>query len=161
VIVVADTSVLLNLGYIGQLELLRSLFQTVLIPTEVAHEFRRAVAKLDRFGNLVLPAWIREQSPSHISIRLSSTSGLDPGERNAIALALEISADAILVDERRGHEVAVAFGLKAVGVIGILLQAKKSGLITSVRSLLDQLQLEAQFWMSSGLRARVLELAGE
>jgi uncharacterized protein len=161
VIVVADTSVLLNLGRVEQLDLLRSLFQTVFIPSEVSREFRDAAARLDRFQNLSLPGWIIEKSPSEIPVRLRTQPGLDAGETAAIALALEISADAILLDERRGHEVAVELGLQAIGVVGLLLQAKNSGLIPAVRTLLDRLQTEAQFWIAPALRARILELAKE
>jgi predicted nucleic acid-binding protein len=160
VIVVADTSVLINLCRIGQTDLLARLFQDVFIPTEVAAEFERLAAQVPRFGGLILPAWIRQQTPAAISAELSATK-LDPGETAALALALEIHADALLVDERRGHEIAVQMGIKTIGVLGILLQAKRSGLIAELRTLLDQLDQDAGFWIAPGIRQRVLRLAGE
>lgn len=74
---------------------------------------------------------------------------------------MEIRADAILVDERRGHEVAVQLGLRTIGVVGILLQAKSAGLLPDVASVLDRLERDAGFWVAPTLRVRVLQLAGE
>lgn len=93
--------------------------------------------------------------------RIRTAAGLDPGESAALALALEIRADAVLVDERRGYEVARQVGLEAIGVLGILLRAKFAGCIPLVRPLLDALQADAGFWVSDRLRSEVLRLAGE
>jgi uncharacterized protein len=113
-----------------------------------------------RFKGLVLPGWVRQQEASTISAALRAAN-LDPGEIAALALALEIHADALLVDERRGHQVAMQMGIKTIGVLGILLQARTSGLVPQVRPLLDQLEREAQFWIAPAVRQRVLQLAGE
>lgn len=159
-IVVADTSVLINLCRIGQADLLARLFKDVFIPTEVAAEFERLAAQVPRFSGLILPVWIHQQEPTAISAALRATK-LDPGETAALALALEMHADALLVDERRGHEIAVQMGIKTIGVLGILLQAKRSGWIAELRTLLDQLDQDAGFWIAPTVRQRVLSLAGE
>lgn len=160
-IVVADTSVLLNLSRVDQIDLLRALFGNVMIPPEVAVEFTRAASKLPRFAGLTLPSWVCEKSPTSVPEIVSSARGLDPGESSALALAAEISAAAILLDERRAYRVAVELGLKAIGVLGILLQAKSSGLIRELAPLLDRLEDEGDFWISENLRRVVLERAGE
>ena len=160
-IVVADTSVLLNLCRIQQIDLLQKLFQEIVIPPAVAGEFSRLASHAVRFQGLQLPGWIRQQSVSTVPASLRATPGLDPGELAALALALELRADAILVDERRGHQVAVQLGLRTIGVIGVLLQAKSAGLIPLVRPLLDSLEQDALFWIGSGIRDRVLRIAGE
>lgn len=160
-IVVADTSVLLNLCRIGQVELLARLFREVVIPPEVAAEFGRLAGQTARFRGLTLPAWVRQRQPTTVPAVVRRAVGLDSGETAAIALALEIQADALLVDERRGHQVAVELGIKTIGILGILLQAKRSGLLPAVRPCLDQLKQEAGFWIAPTLRARVLKLAGE
>jgi uncharacterized protein len=161
VIVVADTSVLLNLCCVGKADLLRALFNDVVIPPEVADEFGRLASRVPRFAGLILPAWVRQQPASVIPPLVQAAVGLDLGETAALALAVEINADAILLDERRGHEVALRLGLRTVGVLGILLQAKNRGLLTEVRTLLDRLEREASFWIDPRLRQRVLRLAGE
>ena len=65
------------------------------------------------------------------------------------------------MDERRGHQIALALGIRTIGVLGILIQAKKSRLIPEVRLLLDALERDAQFWIAAAVQARVLALAGE
>lgn len=159
-IVVADTSVLLNLCRIGQVEMLARLFHEVVIPLEVAAEFDRLARQAARFQGLALPGWVRQQQASAISAAVRAAN-LDPGETAALALALEIRADALLVDERRGHQAAVQLGIKTIGVLGILLQAKSSGFIPQLRPLLDALERDAQFWIAPTIRQRVLQLAGE
>ncbi len=160
-IVVADTSVLLNLCRVGQIEILSRLFREVVIPPEVAAEFARLAAQAPRFLGLTLPPWVRQQVASHVPPLVRAAAGLDPGETAALALAVEIHADAILVDERRGHQVAVQLGLRAIGVMGILLQAKSAGLLAAVGPVLDKLEQDAGFWVSPALRVRVLQLANE
>jgi uncharacterized protein len=134
VIVVADTSVLINLACVGHVELLRTLFHKVVIPPEVAVEFDRLAADVSRFKGVNLPVWIRQQSPTLVPSALRSIPGLDAGESAALSLAIEIRADAILIDERRGHAAASQLGLKAIGIIGILIKAKLAGLIPEIRS---------------------------
>ena len=160
-IVVADTSVLINLCRVGQGALFRRLFQDVLIPPEVASEFVRLVSSVPRFAGLSLPAGIRQQAATSMPPILKSVVGLDPGETAALALAVEIHADAVLVDERRGHQVAIQLGLRTVGILGLLLQAKNAGFLPALKPVLDALRQDAGFWISESLRQYVLSLAGE
>jgi len=160
VIVVADTSVILNLSCVRQAELLPRLFQDVIIPPEVAAEFQRLASQVPRFQNLALPSWLRQQSCSAVPDSLRAEA-LDLGETAALALALEIRANAVLVDERRGYEVAKRLGLNPVGVISILLRAKMASILPQVSPVLDALRREAQFWISDEVRNQALRLAGE
>ena len=160
-IVVADTSVLINLCRVGQGGLFRSLFQEVVIPPEVASEFFRLASAVPKFAGLVLPDGIRQQPATTTPALLRSASGLDPGETAALALAVEIQADAVLLDERRGREVAIQLGLRTVGILGLLVQAKSAGFLPAVRPILDALQRDAGFWTSESLRKQVLQMAGE
>lgn len=109
---------------------------------------------------LSLPAWVRQQPCSAIPAALAA-EGLDEGETAALCLALEIRADAVLVDERRGHEIARRLGLNAIGVLGILLRAKASGLVSQIGPIIIALRRDAEFWISAELHHEVLHLAGE
>ena len=160
-IVVADTSVLINLCRVGQGDLFQQLFHEVVIPPEVAGEFLRWAAETSRFAGLVLPIGIRQQSPRLAPPIVRAAKGLDAGEAAALSLAVEIHADAVLIDERRGHEIATQLGLRTIGILGILLRAKSVGQIPAVRPVLDALQRDAGFWLTTSVRTHVLRLAGE
>ena len=86
---------------------------------------------------------------------------LDAGEAEAIALALETGAELLLMDERLGRETAAHLGLRYVGVIGVLVEAKHKGLVSALKPQLDALCDVAGFRVSGGLYRRVLQDEGE
>lgn len=160
-IVVADTSVLINLCRVGQSSLLRQLFQEVIIPAEVAVEFDRLAKDVGRFAGLKLPPGIKQRQPAAMIPAVRSVAGLDLGEAAALSLAMEIGADAVLIDERRGYEIAIQLGLRTIGILGILLRAKSTGLIPAVKPVLIALRQDAGFWLSDALQKQVLAAANE
>ncbi len=160
-IVVADTSVLINLCRVGQGSLLKALFHEVIIPPEVAMEFARLAIATPRFVGLTLPDGVRQQKPVALLLEVCAETGLDVGEAAALSLAVEIHADAILVDERRGHEIAVELGLRTIGILGILLRAKQEGILSAMKPIMDSLQHDAGFWISDSLCGQVSRLARE
>ncbi|GBD51986.1 DUF3368 domain-containing protein [Microcystis aeruginosa NIES-298] len=160
-IVVSDTSALANLAIIDHLWLLESIYQTVIIPDVVARELTEA-------SNPLIPAilqsgWIQPQplTNSELANQLQQERGLDAGEANAIALALELQADDLLIDERLGRQEALRLGLSIIGILGILLVAKQRSLIPQVQPVMDTLISQAGFRVSSQLYQRVLALAEE
>lgn len=90
-----------------------------------------------------------------------SQENIDWGEAEAIALALELKADLLVMDERRGRAVATSYGLQVTGLLGVLLQAKRNNLIPAIKPLLDQLIEQADFRVSSQLYTTILQSAGE
>jgi len=86
---------------------------------------------------------------------------LDPGEAEAIALALEMAADLILLDERDGRIAAERAGLRVTGLLGVLLRAKRDGQIRSVKPELDLLRSRARFFVAPHLERMFLDHAGE
>ena len=160
-IVVSDTSALCNLAIVDHLWLLESIYQTVIIPDVVARELTAA-------SNPIIPAilqvgWIQPQplTNSELANQLQQERGLDAGEANAIALALELQADDLLIDERLGRQEALRLGLSIIVILGILLVAKQRSLIPQVQPVMDTLISQAGFRVSSHLYQRVLALAEE
>lgn len=160
-IVVADTSVILNLCCVEQAHLLPALFHEVWIPDEVRVEFERLSLHQPRFQNLRLPEWAHIQPAARVSEELASIPNLHAGETAALALAMDGHADAVLMDESAGRRAAKLLGLPVIGVLGILLQARRSGLLPAIRPVLERLAEEAGFWLSPVLVEETLRKCGE
>lgn len=160
-IVVTDTSVVLNLCLIEQQDLLRQMYGRVLAPTMVVVEFQRLVQVDERFQGLNFPDFIEKAAPQHLLPSLTSSARLQAGEVAALSLAVERKADAVLMDERAGRAAAAALGLRTTGLLGTLRDAKERSLIPAVSPLLDRLEKEAEFWISESLRSLILKAVGE
>ena len=114
-IVVSDTSPVLNLARIGRLELLPLLFGEVLIPSAVYQELTTSQKDLPPAIDLAALPWLIVASAKNQNRVLEFRQDLDPGEAEAIVLAIERRADLLLVDERRGRRTATAAGLTVAG----------------------------------------------
>lgn len=124
--VVSDTSPINYLCLIDAIGVLPSLFDRVLIPPAVMAELRHPKAPPAVANWLAnLPDWVQIQSPSSIRPNM----GLDPGETEAISLAIELSLPAILIDERVGRIAAEECGIAAIGTLNILDSADKLELL--------------------------------
>jgi len=162
-IIVSDTSPLSNLALVDGLFLLKEIYQTVIIPQAVAEELSNAESEDLRITAVLSLDWveIRQSTNSDLVTELRNNYLLDRGEAEAIALALELKADELLIDERLGRREATRLGLSITGVLGVLLIAKRRGLIPSVQPVMDALITEAGFRVSQQLYADVLSAAGE
>lgn len=156
-IVVADTSVILNLCCVGQADLLQALFKQVWIPEEVKAEFERLSRHRQRFQGLHVPTWVAIRPAVAIPERLTVMPNLHPGE----TAALECHADAVLMDESTGRRAAQSLGLSVIGILGVLLQARRTGLLTAIKPVIERLETEAGFWLAPALVAEALENCGE
>ena len=159
--IVSNTSPISNLAKVRHLNLLEQLYGTVLIPTAVYQELVD-----ERAGETVIRAvqsatWLLRQQVQNRELVNVLRNFLNLGEAEAIALALEVNATRLLIDERLGRQVAVERGLKITGLFGILLIAKQQGLITAVKPVMDDLIAQANFRVSSQLYADVLRAVSE
>ena len=92
---------------------------------------------------------------------MQNRAQLDPGESEAIALALEINADLLLIDECRGKTEANRLGIRITWLLGVLMEAKQRSLIPAVRPLMDNLIATSQFRVSQALYNQILAMVGE
>lgn len=159
-VVVSDTSPLRCLAHLGQLRLIEGLFAEVVIPPAVANELRNR-ARGDISHEVLSLTCVRVQSPMDRTLLGDLRLLLDPGEAEAIALACELHADLVLMDEKRGRAECVRRGMPAMGVLGLLARAKLRGLIPAVAPLMNSLVQSGGFFVDETLRKRILSLCGE
>ena len=160
-IVVSDTSPIVNLAAVGQLELLRQLYGKVVLPQAVYEEILSAGTGQPGVAEVTAFDWIETKQVENRTVVASLELELDPGEAEAIALAIEIKAELLLLDERKGRTVASHLGLKFIGILGILIEAKHRALIPAVKPIVDDLIQKAGFWISQQLYDFILQTAGE
>ncbi len=160
-IVVSDTSPINNLAAIHQLHLLQQLYGTILIPEAVYRELTDPDFPVAGAVEVQTSDWIQTCAVGNRTLVEALSNELDIGEAEAIALAVEIQADQVLIDERRGRVIATRFNLHYTGILGVLVEAKSRGLIAEVKPLLDTLISEAGFWVAEALYNSVLRLVNE
>lgn len=125
-VVVADTSPINYLVLIAQIDLLRRLYERILIPPAVLAELKHPVA----------PKPVRDwanHTPNRVEVLSPKSSltmtQLDLGESEAIALATEVNAEVVLIDEQAGRQEAIRRGLKVAGTLSVLDEADQAGLV--------------------------------
>lgn len=160
-IIVCDTSPINNLAAINQLNLLHQLYGTVVIPKAVYQELIEPDFPVAGAIEVQTLSWIQTYQVNNNAVVEALQNELDLGEAQAIALALELQADQLLIDERLGRTVAARLNLRYTGILGILIEAKSQALIYEVKPMLDALINQAGFWVAELLYESVLRLAGE
>ena len=160
-LVVSNTSPLINLAMIGELDLLRKLYEVVYIPQAVFDEI--VIKGEGQIGaeDIKNSEWIKVLPVQNRLLVKSLFLQLDIGESEAIVLAIEHSANLVLLDEKRGRNIASEFNLRPFGLLGVLVQAKKLGLILEIKPLIDKLRHVAGFWIDNKLYQAVLNSVNE
>jgi predicted nucleic acid-binding protein len=161
--VVSNTSPILNLAIIGQLDLLRQQFSDVLIPPMVWQELKvdTELPGIEPIRLALQNRWLQVVELSNADMARALSRDLDNGEAEAIALALQLKLTTILIDEHDGRAAAKAMGLIPVGVLGVLLRAKRTGTLNSVVTAMRALQDQAGFFINPDLFATLARDAGE
>jgi predicted nucleic acid-binding protein len=130
-IVVSDTTTLNYLILVDCAHVLPALFGRVYAPSAVIRELAHPRSpELVRLWTDLLPEWLIVQEPT----RIDPSLGLGPGEAAAIALAKELNADWVLLDERKGSRVAESLGLRVAGTLGIIEEAGAKDLLDYERT---------------------------
>ncbi len=159
--IVSNASPLINLARIGKLDLLYELYGELTVPEAVWQEVvidgtGQPGAEQVRQSN-----WIHIRSVNDRRLVQALRQELDAGEAEAIVLAIETEAELLLMDEHLGRETARHLGVRHMGLIGVLLEAKHRRLIPAIKPPLDALRDIAGFRVSDALYQRVLRDEGE
>ena len=158
-IIVTNTTPIISLALVGQLNLLHRLYDQVVIPPAVQNEILAGgasgigIAELKKSDWLIVAA-LRDSS------RADLLSDLDRGEAEAIALAQELGAGLLIIDERIARKHARRLGLKITGTLGVLLEAKEHGFIPAVKPLIEKL-VQGGIRLGADVIEEALRLTGE
>lgn len=155
--VISDTSPLIKLAGVGQLDLLPLMYGRVWLPSAVVSEFATGAAPDD--PDLTQLPWISIHQ-TEVSPELASVRGLGRGESEAISLAIAGHARLLLLDDRLGRREAQRLGLPVAGTLAVLLRAKGSQLIPEVGPIVDRMIAQGRR-ISRELRDQLLRDAGE
>jgi predicted nucleic acid-binding protein len=148
-IVISDTSCLILLHKIGELDLLRTVYSSVLTTPEVAEEFLED-----------LPIWIRIESAKDKKYQNFLETQIDRGEASAIALATESEDSLLLLDDLKARLLAQKLNLKFTGTLGVIHKAKQIGAIEKVKPLIEKL-IATNFRISENIIEEMLRRNGE
>ncbi|MFK7905234.1 MAG: DUF3368 domain-containing protein [Chitinophagales bacterium] len=149
--ILSNTSPLIALYNIGQLDILKELYGTVIITEDVKDEFHGAI-----------PDWIIVKPVEDKAYQLNLESVVDRGEASIIALAVEMSTieHVLILDDLKGRKLARKLGLKITGTLGVVLKAKVKGIIPLVKPILEDLKNDG-LWIATKIENEILLIAGE
>ena len=147
--IISDTSCLILLDKIGELDILNKLFGTITTTTEVAEEFGQP-----------LPAWFELMQPTDKNYQTIIEASVDKGEASAIALAIELDDSLLIIDDLKGRKFAHQLGLTIIGTMGVIVDAKLAGIIPSVKPILVKIKA-TNFRITEQLELLILKRASE
>lgn len=157
-IIIADSSPLITLALINKLEILELLFKEVIISEAVYEE----ISKKDKPKSAKLREYFKNSIKTvnnKIAVNILKQD-IDLGEAESIVLALELKIEDILIDDLKGRKYAKIEGLKIIGSMGLLLEAKRRGFITEIKPLIEIL-IKNNIRLGDALIEKVLKIANE
>ncbi len=152
-ITVSDTTAITTLLKVGRVDLLAELFGQVIIPAAVQQELQR--------HHGALPACCTMQPVADSKRLRRLLAHADPGEAEAICLAVETHADLLLVDDKKGRRLAEMEGVRCLGLPALVLAAWQQQLIPSVPGFLDLMEQRGNYCLSARAKAELVRLAGQ
>ncbi len=147
--IISDTSCLILLSKIGELDLLKKVYGKITTTAEVVNEYGQP-----------LPDWIEIKQSNDQHLQQILELQIDKGEASAIALALENENATIIIDDYKARRIAEELGLSITGTIGVIVKAKLNGVIESIKPLIYKIR-ETNFRLSDEILEFALKEAGE
>lgn len=159
-IVIANSTPLIALSKVGKFDLLKDIFGEIIIPQGVYDEVVVQGAGRPGAGKVRKAAWIRTKQVRNQAMIDFLLSELDRGEAEVLVLAEELKANWLIIDEEKARIAARLIGFRHISTVGVLVLAKKRGLVKKIRPILDQLRRK-NFRLSDRVYKRTLKEAGE
>lgn len=147
--IIADTSCLILFDNIGELQILKRVYGSIIITPEVRKEYKKAI-----------PDWIKTEKVKNKRRQKQFAELVDAGEASAIALAVEHKHCILIIDDRRGRKLAASLKIEITGTLGTLMKAKQRGIIPQLSPLLRKLKFHG-LRISKEVEEGILEMAGE
>ena len=158
--IICNSGPLIALGILARLDILKSLFDEVLVPEAVQKEIEQGGIKLAGLADFRRADWIRIV-PLKEERDILLASLLDIGEAAVISLAREQKVTLVLIDERKARKVARdIYGLQPIGTARILVEAKRKHLLPDIASQLQKLRRDG-YWIHDSIVKAALREAGE
>jgi uncharacterized protein len=158
--VVSNAGPIIAFSLIDNLEILERLFNEVIVPEAVHREIMQGGKEFGGLACYSRATWIKVETPDGPSDPLLQTL-LDHGEASVIHLVRERGANFVLIDERKARKIARGiYGMHVVGSARVLVEAKRSGLISSVHDALGRMR-DGGYWIHDNIVQAVLKQAGE
>ena len=148
-IIISDTSCLIILNKIGELELLQKVYGQIITTPEIVTEYGES-----------LPGWIKIMAVTDKFRQQILEMQIDKGESSAIALALEMPNSTIILDDYKARKIAEQLGITYTGTIGVIIKAKLNGIIPSIIPVLKKIKL-TDFRLSPDIEKQALKEANE
>lgn len=148
-VIISDTSCFILLTNIGEIDLLQKVYTHVVTTVDIAIEFGET-----------LPEWVDVLPVKNTDKQELLELQLDKGESSAIALALETPNSLLILDDYKARKIAQRLQLTVTGTIGVIIKAKLTGLIPSVKPFLEKIKA-TNFRLSADLENKILKDANE
>ena len=145
-IIVSNTTPIISLSSIGKINILRELFNEIIISKAVYDEIKakKSYGYDEADSNFIKIQSIKGKIYSELLL-----NQLDLGEAETIILAKEINADYVLIDENIGYKIAKNSNLEVIRTLSILLKAKEKGIISEIKPLLDEMIAKGRWYSKS------------
>jgi predicted nucleic acid-binding protein len=147
--IISDTSCLIVLKNINELELLQKLYGTITTTIEIAEEYGE-----------ILPDWIEIVEVVDKQVQMLLELQIDKGESSAIALALETPNSTVIIDDYKGRKIAERLRINYTGTLGVIVRAKLNGIIPSIKPILEKIN-NTDFRLSFEIEQKALQEARE
>ena len=148
-LVIADSSCLILLAKIDELEILKSIYKRIVITKEIAAEFGSE-----------LPEWIEIKEVRNKTLQALFEDTLDLGEASALTLAFEMQDCTVILDDLKARKTATKLNIKVTGTIGVIVKARKENKIPSAKSVFEKI-LATDFRISDRILTEAIKAAEE